>query len=55
MTRKRTLLWSATAAALSALLVGWFALQPGGAELPADEHPNNKANHHPKSGDGPTN
>jgi hypothetical protein len=54
MTRKRTLLWSATAAAFLALLFGWFALQPG-ADQDAGEHPNNRANHHPKSGDGPTN
>jgi hypothetical protein len=55
MTRRRTLLWSATAAGLSALLIGWFALQPGADQAPG-EHPNNRANHHPKSaGGGPSN
>ena len=54
MTRKRTMLWTATAAAVSALLIGWFALQPGVGQAIGD-HPHNKANHHPRSGDGPTN
>ena len=54
MTRKRTMLWTATAAAVSALLIGWFALQSG-ADLTTGSHPHNKANHHPKSGDGPSN
>jgi hypothetical protein len=56
MTRKHTLLWTATTAAASALLIGWLVLQPGDAGQPAGEHPNNKANHHPRStGDGSTN
>jgi len=55
MTRKRTMLWTATAAAISALLIGWLVLQPAADEA-IGEHPNNKANHHPKSaGDGRTN
>lgn len=54
MTRKRTMLWTATAAAISALLIGWFTLQSGADEA-AGKHPHDKANHHPKSGDGPTN
>jgi hypothetical protein len=54
MTRKRTLLWTATAAAFLGLLVGWFALQSG-ADQAISRHPNDKANHHPRSGDGSTN
>ena len=55
MTRKRTMLWAATAAAVAALLIGWFALQPS-ADQAAGGHPHNKANHHPRStGDGPSN
>lgn len=55
MTRKRTLLWTATAAALSALLIGWLVLQPA-ADMAIGEHPNNKANHHSRStGDGSSN
>ena len=54
MTRKRTLLWTATVAVLSALLIGWLTLKPVVDPAPG-EHPHNKANHHPKSGDGPTN
>lgn len=54
MTRKRTVLWTATAAAVSALLIGWFVLQSN-ADQAIGEYPNNKANHHTRSGDGPTN
>jgi hypothetical protein len=54
MTRKRTMLWTATATAISALLIGWFALQSG-ADQSVSRYPNDKANHHPKSGDGPSN
>ena len=55
MTRKGTLLWTATAAAISALLIGWLALQPI-ADGAVGAHPNDKANHHPRSpGDGPIN
>jgi hypothetical protein len=54
MTRTRTMLWTATAAAVSALLIGWFALQLG-ADQALGDHPQNKANHHPRSGDGPSN
>lgn len=53
MTGKRTMLWTAAAAA-SALLIGWFALQSGAGQA-IGNHPHNKANHHPKSGDGPSN
>jgi hypothetical protein len=51
MTRKRTTLWTAAAAAVPALLIG---LQPGANQTIVD-HPHNKANHHPKFGDGPSN
>ena len=54
MTRQHTMLWTATAAVVSALLIGWFALQSGAGET-IGSHPHNKANHHPKSGDGPSN
>lgn len=54
MTRKRTMLWTATAAAVSALLIGWFALQSGAGQT-AGSHPHDKANHHPRVGDGPSN
>lgn len=54
MTRKRTMLWTATAAAVSALLIGWFVLQTG-ADQAIGDHPHDKANHHPKFGDGPSN
>jgi hypothetical protein len=54
MTRKRTMLWTATATAVSALLIGWFVLQSN-ADQAIGSYPNNKANHHPRSGDGPTN
>jgi hypothetical protein len=54
MARKHTLLWTATAAAASAVLIGWLVLQPA-ADQAVGEHPNNKANHHPRSGDGPSN
>jgi hypothetical protein len=54
MTRKRTMLWTATAAAASALLIGWFVLQTG-ADQAIGDHPHDKANHHPKFGDGPSN
>jgi hypothetical protein len=53
MTRIHTMLWTATAAAASALLLGWFVLQSG-ADQAIGSHPQNKANHHPKSGDGPS-
>jgi hypothetical protein len=51
MTRKGTMLWTATAAAVLALLFGWFALQSG-ADQAVSRYPNDSANHHPKSGDG---
>jgi uncharacterized membrane protein HdeD (DUF308 family) len=54
MTRKHTMLWTATAATASALLLGWFVLQSG-ADQAIGAYPNNKANHHPRFGDGPTN
>ena len=54
MKHKRTMLWTATAAAASALLIGWFVLQSG-ADPAIAAYPNNKANHHPRTGDGPTN
>jgi hypothetical protein len=47
MPRPRTVLWTAMAVALCALLAGWFALQSG-ASLTPGEHPHNKANHHAK-------
>ena len=45
--------WTAAAAVFCALVVGWFALS--GADQTVSQHPHNKANHHPKSGDGPSN
>jgi hypothetical protein len=54
MTRKRTMLWTATAAVVSALLIGWLALQSG-ADQASGGHPHDRANHHPRSGDGPSN
>ena len=54
MTRQHTMLWTATAVVVSALLIGWFALQSSVGET-IGSHPHNKANHHPKSGDGPSN
>jgi hypothetical protein len=54
MTRKRTMLLTATAAAVSALLIGWYALQSS-ADQAINRYPNDKANHHPRSGDGPSN
>jgi len=54
MTRKRTMLWTATAAAASALLIGWFVLQSDAGQA-IGSRPNDKANHHPRVGDGPSN
>ena len=53
MKHQRTMAWTAAAAIFCALLVGWFALS--GADQPASPHPHDKANHHPRSGDGPSN
>ena len=53
MKHQRTMAWTA-AAIFGALLVGWFALQSG-ADQAVGPHPHDKANHHPKSGDGPSN
>lgn len=53
MKYKRTMAWTAAAAVFCALVVGWFALS--GADQTVSQHPHNKANHHPKSGDGPSN
>ena len=44
--------WTAAAAVFCALLIGWFALQSGADQA---RYPNDKANHHPKSRDGPSN
>jgi hypothetical protein len=52
MKHKRTMAWTA-AAVFCALVVGWFALS--GADQTVSPHPHNKANHHAKSGDGPSN
>jgi hypothetical protein len=54
MTRKRTMAWTAAATVLCMLLVGWLALQSG-ADGAVSAYPNDKANHHPRSGDGPSN
>ena len=54
MKHKRTMAWTAAAAVFCVLLIGYFALQSG-ADMALSEHPNNKANHHPRSGDGPSN
>ena len=53
MTRKRTMVWTATAAVVSALLIGYLTVT--GADQAAVTYPNDKANHHPRSGDGPSN
>ena len=53
MKHKRAMAWTAAAAAFCALLIGWFALS--GADHAASPHPHDKANHHPKPGDGPSN
>ena len=53
MKHKRTMAWSAAAVVFCALLIGYFALS--GVDQAAGSHPHNKANHHPKFGDGPSN
>ena len=53
MKHKRTMAWTAAAAVFCALLIGYFALS--GADESASPHPHDKANHHPKSGDGSSN
>jgi hypothetical protein len=52
MKHQRTMAWTAAAAIFGALLVGWFALSS--ADQATSPHPHDKANHHPKSGDGPS-
>ena len=54
MIRKRTMAWTTAAAVLCMLLVTWLALQSGADEA-VSTYPNDKANHHPRSGDGPSN
>jgi hypothetical protein len=54
MKHKRTMAWTAAAAVFCALLIGWFTLQSG-ADQAVSPHPHDKANHHPKSGDGSSN
>jgi hypothetical protein len=54
MQRKRTMLWAAVLTAFCALLIGYFALQSGADQM-VSTYPNDKANHHPKPGDDPTN
>ena len=54
MQRKRTMLWTAALTAFCALLIGYFALQSDAGQA-VGAYPNDKANHHPKSGDDPTN
>ena len=53
MKHKRAMAWTAAAAVFCALLIGWFALS--GADQAAGRYPNDKANHHPRVGDGPSN
>jgi Spy/CpxP family protein refolding chaperone len=53
MKHKRTMAWSAAAAVFCALLVGYFALSS--ADQVAGPHPHDKANHHPRPGDGSSN
>ena len=53
MKHKRTMACTATAAVFCVLLIGWFALS--GADQATSPHPHDKANHHPKSGDGRSN
>ncbi|HEV8392290.1 MAG TPA: hypothetical protein VGQ35_20715 [Dongiaceae bacterium] len=52
--KRRRVLWTGALAALCALLIGHFALQSG-ADQTVMRYPNDKANHHPKLGDDPTN
>jgi len=54
MTRNRAMLWTASAAAVFAMLIGWFVLQSD-ADQAIGGYPNDKANHHSRSGDGPSN
>jgi hypothetical protein len=53
MKHKRTMAWTAAAAVFCVLLIGYFALS--GAEQATSPHPHDKANHHSKLGDGPSN
>lgn len=53
MTREHALLWTMTAAAVS-LLIGWLALQVDADQI-VNRYQNNKANHHPRSGDDSSN
>jgi hypothetical protein len=53
MKHKRNMAWTAAAAVFCALLIGYFALS--GVDQGVSPHPHDKANHHPKSGDGPSN
>jgi hypothetical protein len=53
MKHKRTMAWTVAAAVSCMLLIGYFALSS--ADQAASPHPHDKANHHPKSGDGPSN
>jgi hypothetical protein len=53
MKHKRTIAWSAAAAVFCALLIGYVALSETGRAV--GPQPNDRANHHPKFGDGPSN
>ena len=53
MQSKRAMLWTGALTLVCALLIGWFALQSDAGET-ASQYPNDKANHHPKDGDGPS-
>ncbi|HJR20030.1 MAG TPA: hypothetical protein VJ822_00305 [Dongiaceae bacterium] len=46
MKNKSAVAWAAAAAVFCLLLIGYFALQSGAGLV--SEHPNNRANHHPK-------
>jgi len=53
MQSKRAMLWTSALTMVCALLIGWFTLQSDAGET-ASQYPNDKANHHPKDGDGPS-
>ncbi len=48
------MIWTAALTTVCALLIGYFALQAD-ADQAVSIYPNDKANHHPKPGDDPTN
>lgn len=53
MKHKRAMAWTAAAAVFCAMLIGYVALSD--TDRTVGPQPNDRANHHPRSGDGPTN